>query len=169
MRDSLVSAASSSDSIEGVLDNVRSVSDDYIAKVQQSLDLRAQRQESLEEMLASVNQDLHEAVSKNRELRNKLDHLTSECAKQGRSLEEMVNEESRLLQRSMTAERKAAAEKRARIKAEDLLAAQSGQVATFVHSLLESCKRHFGYVPPGVKSVSVFYAPKYMKIPVSEK
>ena len=81
----------------------------------------------------------------------------------------MVNEESRLLQRSMTAERKAAAEKRARIKAEDLLAAQSGQVATFVHSLLESCKRHFGYVPPGVKSVSVFYAPKYMKIPVSEK
>ena len=163
----LLTAASSSESIEGVLDSVRGVSDEYIAQVQQSLDLRAQRQASLEMMLASVNRDLHEAVSKNRELRNKLDRMSSECAKQGKSLEEMMDGEAQLLQRSMSAERKAAGEKRARIKAEDLLAAQSGQVATFVHSMLEACKRHFGYVPPGVKSVSVFYAPRYMKIPVS--
>ena len=169
VHDNLLAAASSSESIEGVLESVRVVSDEYIAQVQQSLDLRAQRQASLEEMLASVNRDLHETVSKNRELRNKLDHMTSECAKQGQRLEEMMDSEAKLLQRSMAAERKAAAEKRARIKAEDLLAAQSGQVATFVHSLMEACKRHFGYIPPGVKSVSVFYAPKYIKIPVPAK
>jgi hypothetical protein len=165
----LLQAAASSTTLNGVMDSARAVSDDILNDVQRALDLKKQRLDDLEEDMRAVNRELRDTVARNNDLRLKLQRMTSEGQRLNDKNGQLHATESSLVQRSMASERITAAEKRRRIKAEDVLAAQSGEVATFVHSVLDACKRHFGYVPPGVKSVSVFFAPNVVQIPFQTK
>ena len=166
---SLLQAASASTTLNGVMECARNVSNEYLDDVQRALDLKSQRLEDLEEEMRQTNRNMQETVNRNNELRLQLERMTNEGQRLNNKNNQLRTTESDLVQRSMSSERIAAAERRRRVKAEDVLAGQSGEVATFVHSMLEACKRHFGYVPPGVQSVSVFFAPNVVKIPFEIK
>ena len=147
------------------MDSVRDVSDSYLNDVQRCIHLGQQRFEDLEEEMRTTDRELQNAVARTNALRIKLDRMTNEGQRLDSRNEHLRGTEADLVQRSMAAERMAASEKRRRIKAEDVLARQSGEVATFVHSMLDSCKKTFGFVPPNIASVSVFFAPKVVQIP----
>ena len=158
-------AAASSTTLEGVMASARAVSDLYLDDVQRCIDLGQQRYEDLEQSLRNTNHALHSAEDQIKALQLKLQRMTHEGQRLNTRNEELRNTEADLVQRSMAADRAAAAEKRRRIRAEDVLARQSGEVATFVHSMMESCKKHFGFVPPNIASVGVFFSPNIVQIP----
>jgi hypothetical protein len=162
-------AAISSTTLEGVMKSAREVSNSYLDDVQRCIDLGQQRYEDLEKELNSTNRELQNAVAKINQLRIKLERMTNEGQRLGERNEDLRGNESNLLKRSMAAERISASEKRRRIHAEDILAKQSAEVARFVHSMIDSCKKHFGFVPPNISTVGVFFAPNVVQIPFNPK
>ncbi len=162
----LVAAASTAEGdIDSVIAAARGVSAEYLGRVQTCIDIKTHRQLELEAELRRVNRDLQQAVTRNNELRLQLDRMSAEGQRLQQRVTTLSESEARLLQRCVQAEQRAAKERRRRLKAEDVLAGQSGEVSAFVHSVLDSCQKHFGYVPPGVKKVSVFLSPRVVQIP----
>ena len=161
----LLEAASCSRNLETVIEAARNLSEDCMDDVQRALDLKSQRLDDLEEEMNTTNHAMRDRISESTMLRVKLDRMTAECRRLEVKNEQLRATEGGLVHEAMTSQRAAAASNRRRIKAEDVLARQSGEVASFVHSVLDATKKHFGYVPPGVKSVSVFFAPNVVQIP----